>query len=64
MIISKIHQTKIKILFNALSLTATFTRGLHCLGNGLLNVRQPTDVSATISETPCPQPNVLVNNAG
>ena len=40
---------KDQILFNALSHTATFSCGLRYLENGLLNVRQPTDVSATIS---------------
>ena len=47
-----------------LSHTAKLSCGLRCLENGLLNVRQPTDVSATISQTPCPQPSFLVNNAG
>ncbi|MCC5908223.1 MAG: hypothetical protein JJU13_18550, partial [Balneolaceae bacterium] len=45
---------------NTLSDAAKFARGLCCLGNDLLNVLWY--VSATISETPCPQPNFLVRN--
>ena len=48
MIISKLRQKTIGILLKALSLTATFTRGLRCLENGLLNVL--SHVSATISD--------------
>lgn len=59
---STLHQTIINILFNIVLPTATFARGLRCLKNGLLNVHRY--VSATIFETPCPQSNVLVNNAG
>ncbi|MCC5904708.1 MAG: hypothetical protein JJU13_00750, partial [Balneolaceae bacterium] len=47
---------------NTLSDAAKFARGLCCLGNDLLNVLWY--VSATISETPCPQPNFLVRNVG
>jgi len=45
-----------------LSDPANFACGLRYLKNGLLNVY--VYVSATISETPYPQPNFLVNNAG
>ena len=39
-----------------------FDCGLRCPENGLLNVLRY--VFATISETPYPQPNYLMNNAG
>ena len=60
MIISKLRQTTIEILFNALSLTAIFTRGLRCLENGLLNVRRwtfpppfPTPTAFGVAHTTC-----------
>jgi len=45
-----------------LSDPAKFGCGLRYLQNGLLNVHRY--VSATISETPYPQLNFLMNNAG
>ena len=47
---------------NTLSDAAKFVRGLRCPENRLLNV--PGYVCAAISRTPCPQPNILVRNAG
>ena len=62
MSISEIHQTKNNFLSTYCLLAAKFSCGLRCLENGLLNVLRY--VSATISLTPCPQPNFLVNNTG